>query len=75
MPSWIIPIVAIIIWITLRWVGRLSFGTIFETFINEKIGSHMIQPRAKATDVVAGAILAPLAAAGFSFVLFNSASV
>lgn len=52
-----------------------SFDTIFETFARERIDALLTQPQAKAIDVVASAVLAPLVVAAFNYVLFNSARV
>lgn len=73
--STLIPFVALIIWIARRKVDGSSFSSFFDTFAGEHVGGRLTQPQAKAIDVVAGAILVPLAAAGFNFVLFNSARV
>lgn len=73
--SILVPFVALITWVSRRQVDGSSFGTIFDTFAGEKVGGSLTQSQAKAIDVLAGAILAPLVAAGFDFILFGSARV
>ena len=71
--SIIIPLLALIIWIARRQVDGYEFNTIFATFSGERIGGRFSKSQAKAIDVVTGAVLAPLVAAGFNVVLFSSA--
>lgn len=73
--STLVPFVALITWIARRQIDGSSFHTIFETFAGERIGGRLTQAQAKAIDVVASAVLAPLVVAAFNYVLFNSARV
>jgi hypothetical protein len=67
----IIPLTALIIW--LAYVQADS--RIFDTFAGEKIGGRLSQAEAKAIDVIAGAIIAPLFLAALNHIWFSSARV
>jgi hypothetical protein len=67
----VIPMIVLI-----TWLGYIRANPrIFDTFAGEKIGGHLSQAKAKAIDVIAVIIIAPLLMAALNHIWLSSARV